>query len=115
MRIKRQNLCSEADADGKWAGSRETKPRLRSRKNFFLDIPFDRTHRPPFSLPRGELTAAVVISGLASCLTGKKKRLLYAFLVLTIVHTVPLWVLTVLWVPPTALKPTLGVKSSCRI
>src|SRR4030095_3570347 len=40
--IKRKNSCSEAD--GKWAGSRETNPRLRSRQNFFLDIPFDRTH-----------------------------------------------------------------------
>src|SRR5215469_6807018 len=34
--IQRQNPCSEADE--KWAGSRETKPRLRSRQIFFLDI-----------------------------------------------------------------------------
>ena len=27
-----------------WAGSREKKSRLRSRQNFFLDIPFYRTH-----------------------------------------------------------------------
>jgi hypothetical protein len=28
-----------------WAGSRERKSRIRSRENFFLDIPLYRTHR----------------------------------------------------------------------
>ncbi len=41
MRIKRQNRSSEAD--GKWAGSRETN--LDSgRGRTFLDIPFYRTY-----------------------------------------------------------------------
>ena len=32
------------EAKLQWAGSREKKSRLRSRQNFFLDIPFYRTH-----------------------------------------------------------------------
>src|SRR5437588_11420702 len=42
MRIKRQNPCSEAD--GKWAGSRETNLDSSRGRTFFLDIPFYRTH-----------------------------------------------------------------------
>jgi hypothetical protein len=41
MRIKRQNPCSEAD--GKWAGSRETNLDSGRGRTFFLDIPFYRT------------------------------------------------------------------------
>ncbi len=41
MRIKRQNRSSEAD--GKWGWISRNQSRLRSRQNFFLDIPFYRT------------------------------------------------------------------------
>src|SRR5881398_2878407 len=40
MRIKRQNPCSEAD--GKWAGSRETNLDSGRGRTFFLDIPLYR-------------------------------------------------------------------------
>src|SRR5215470_14895644 len=46
MRIKRPNPAKWMQ-DGKWAGCREIKPRLRSRQKFFLDIPFYRTHLSP--------------------------------------------------------------------
>jgi hypothetical protein len=38
------------DNETQWAGSRETISLLQSRKSFFLDIPFYRTH----CLPGGE-------------------------------------------------------------
>jgi hypothetical protein len=42
MTIKRQNRSSEAD--GKWAGSRETNLDSGRGRTFFLDIPFYRAH-----------------------------------------------------------------------
>ena len=37
-----QNLFPDNETE--WAGSRETISLLRSRRSFFLDIPFYRTH-----------------------------------------------------------------------
>ena|SRR5215510_12555738 len=45
----------------------EKASRLRSTQNFFLDIPFYRTHRPPFSPPCGELPAAAYFPVPWSC------------------------------------------------
>jgi len=38
------NFVREANLE--WAGSRDRNLAFRSRQNFFLDIPFYRTHRP---------------------------------------------------------------------
>ena len=73
MRTKRQNPGSEAD--GKWAGCRETKPRLRSRQKFFLDIPFDRTSLliELIDPPRAVLNLLEVLSAYLRALKSMRK------------------------------------------